>query len=195
MARVKYHVIRIQNGYKLGENAYQSLQNQTKITDEPIFIFGFSQKYRTCLKLSTREIAHTRFQDFCVIIILHLPVSSSVNPAPSLHLCLLKQFMTCNIVCLRIHDQQRLKHTDSGVGLYIPFHFTEMIFPLVIISSAINTFTFCYTLHSYYYFVPTVAALLVLLLVPSRQSQRHKDSRDVKSGASSEYSTKVTKRD
>jgi hypothetical protein len=51
---------------------------------------------------------------------------------------------------------------------------------------------------SHFYFVPT-AALLVLLLVPSRQSQRHKDSHDVngdvKSCPSSDSNTKHSKQD
>ncbi|CAI8033818.1 Lysophospholipid acyltransferase 2 [Geodia barretti] len=51
-----------------------------------------------------------------------------------------------------------------------------------------------WTFWSHHYFVPTVAPLLVLLLVPSRQSQRHKDSHDVngdvKSGPSSDSNTK-----
>ena len=38
--------------------------NQAKITDGPIFIFWYCQKYRTCLYFFSREIARTRFLDF-----------------------------------------------------------------------------------------------------------------------------------
>jgi lysophospholipid acyltransferase 1/2 len=58
-----------------------------------------------------------------------------------------------------------------------------------------DVWTFC----SYHYFVPSLAPLLVLLLVPSRQSQRHKDSHDVngdvKSCPSSDSNTKHSKQD
>ena len=67
-ARVKSHVIRVQN---VGENHSLGLQNILAIVYGPISTYTCSPRPHTHLQSSMREFAHTRFHDSCHNI-LHL---------------------------------------------------------------------------------------------------------------------------
>jgi hypothetical protein len=74
--------------------------------------------------------------------------------------------------------------TSHGPVLKLTYHIATWALTQVFVAYGglaveLRLFSNVMVFWSHYYFVPTVAALLVLLLVPSRQSQRHKDSHDV----------------
>ena len=54
----------------MAPNSARTARNYAKVTDRPISICTYTQKYCTCVQFSTREIAHARFHDFNVIMFI-----------------------------------------------------------------------------------------------------------------------------
>ena len=69
MARVKSHVIRMQNTSELGQNSWPGIQNVSEVTHKSISSYQYGQKYLTRPQYPAWESAHTQFHDFWVIIL------------------------------------------------------------------------------------------------------------------------------